>query len=62
MDSREIIARLQAEGWRKVRQKGSHQQFRHPTRPGLVTVPHPRRDVPIKTLRSIERQSGLRLT
>ncbi|MGP0089226.1 MAG: type II toxin-antitoxin system HicA family toxin [Xanthobacteraceae bacterium] len=61
MDSREIIARLQADGWRKVRQKGSHQQFKHPARPGLFTVPHPRRDVPIKTLRSIEQQSGLRL-
>jgi hypothetical protein len=40
---------------------GDHFHFRHPTKPGLVTVPHPVRDVAPGTLRSIERQSGLRL-
>jgi predicted RNA binding protein YcfA (HicA-like mRNA interferase family) len=56
-----VIAKLQAHGWRKVRQKGSHRQFKHPTRPGLVTVPYPKRDIPIGTLSSIEKQSGLKL-
>jgi predicted RNA binding protein YcfA (HicA-like mRNA interferase family) len=44
-----------------VTRKGSHVQFKHPTRPGRVTVPHPNRDIKIGTLRSIERQSGIRL-
>lgn len=61
MDSREIIAALQAAGWRQVAQKGSHVQLKHPDRPGRVTVPHPRKDIPAGTLRSIERQSGMKL-
>jgi predicted RNA binding protein YcfA (HicA-like mRNA interferase family) len=45
----------------QVRQKGSHIQFKHPTKPGLVTVPHPKADIPTGTLKSIEKQSGLTL-
>jgi predicted RNA binding protein YcfA (HicA-like mRNA interferase family) len=41
--------------------KGSHVQFKHPTKPGRVTVPHPKRDIAIGTLRNIEKQSGLKL-
>ncbi len=55
MDSRKIIKLLEAEGWRKITQKGSHLQFVHPVRPGRVTVPHPRKDIAISTLKSIER-------
>ncbi|MEK7401930.1 MAG: type II toxin-antitoxin system HicA family toxin [Gemmatimonadota bacterium] len=44
-----------------MRQKGSHVQLRHPIKAGTVTVKHPARDYPIGTLKSIERQSGLRL-
>ena len=61
MNSREIIAALAKAGWVEVGQKGSHLQFKHPEKPGRVTVPHPSRDIPIGTLRSIERQSGLKL-
>jgi predicted RNA binding protein YcfA (HicA-like mRNA interferase family) len=61
MHSREVIRRLEQGGWFKVAQKGSHVQFKHHTVAGRVTVPHPERDIPIKTLRSIELQSGLRL-
>jgi predicted RNA binding protein YcfA (HicA-like mRNA interferase family) len=60
-DSREVIRALEADGWREVARKGSHAQFKHPSKPGRATVPHPRRDLPIKTLKSIERQSGLKL-
>ncbi len=60
MESREIIRRLEAEGWYRVGQKGSHVQFQHPAKPGRVTVPHPEKDIPAKSLRSIERQSGIR--
>ena len=58
MDSREVIRRLLADGWTLARTKGSHRQYKHPTKPGLVTVPHPKRDLPTGTLRAIFRQAG----
>jgi len=61
MDSREIISRLKADGWVLVRTKGSHHQFRHETKAGLVTVPHPKRDVPIGTVKSIFRQAEMEM-
>jgi len=60
MDSRDIIKRLEADGWRLVRSKGSHRQYKHPQLPGLVTVPHPRKELPRGTLKSIFRQAGWR--
>ena len=42
-------------------QAGSHKQFKHPTKPGRVTVIHPVKDMKIGTLKSIEKQSGLKL-
>jgi len=38
MKVRAVIKLLEADGWRFVRQTGSHRQFRHPTKPGTVTV------------------------
>jgi predicted RNA binding protein YcfA (HicA-like mRNA interferase family) len=61
MRSRDVIKLLEANGWKEVARKGSHAQFRHPAKKGRVTVPDPRRDVPIGTLRSIEKQSGMRI-
>ena len=61
MRSGEVIRRLEAAGWLEVRQSGSHKQFKHPALPGRVTVPHPKSDLPVGTLKSIERQSGLKL-
>lgn len=61
MRSGDVIRRLEAAGWYEVRQAGSHKQFRHPDIPGRVTVPHPKSDLPIGTLKSIERQSGITL-
>ncbi|HEY4328920.1 MAG TPA: type II toxin-antitoxin system HicA family toxin [Phycisphaerae bacterium] len=58
MDSREIIRRLNTDGWQLVRTKGSHCQFKHPKKPGLVTVPHPKKDLPTGTVKSIFRQAG----
>lgn len=57
--SREVIAMLKADGWVEVRCIGSHHQYRHPVKKGTVTVKHPDKDIPRKTLNSIERQSGL---
>lgn len=59
--SREIIRKLKAAGWRQVAQSGSHVQFKHPKRKGRVTVPHPNRALPVGTVKSIEKQSGVRL-
>ncbi|MDH0911776.1 type II toxin-antitoxin system HicA family toxin [Rhizobium pusense] len=61
MKSGEIISALKADGWFEVATKGSHVQFKHPEKQGRVTVPHPKRDIPIGTLKSIEKQSGLKL-
>lgn len=60
MNSREVIAKLKADGWQMVAAKGSHHQFKHPTKPGRVTVPHPKRDLPKGTLNSIWKQAGLK--
>jgi predicted RNA binding protein YcfA (HicA-like mRNA interferase family) len=60
--SAEVIRRIKADGWTLVRAKGSHHHFKHPDRPGIVTVPHPKKDLPTGTLKSIERASGVRVT
>ena len=57
--SRVVMGLLMDDGWFLVRIDGSHHHFKHPTKKGLVTVKHPDKDIPIKTLRSIARQSGL---
>jgi predicted RNA binding protein YcfA (HicA-like mRNA interferase family) len=61
MDSREVIRRIKSAGWFEVAQSGSHKQFKHPVRPGRVTVVYPQKDIPLGTLKSIEKQSGLKL-
>jgi predicted RNA binding protein YcfA (HicA-like mRNA interferase family) len=61
VDSRDVLRRLKADGWREVAQKGSHVQLKHPAKAGRVTVPHPKRDLPIGTLKSVERQAGIKL-
>ncbi len=59
MKSRDVIKAIEAEGWYEVRVTGSHHHFRHPQRLGIVTVPHPKADLPIGTLKAIEKQSGI---
>ena len=61
MRSRDIIKKLEKAGWVEVRQSGSHKQFRHPERAGTVTVPHPKSEMAVGTIRSIEKQSGISL-
>jgi predicted RNA binding protein YcfA (HicA-like mRNA interferase family) len=61
MNSRDVIKALKKDGWYEVRQVGSHKQFKHTTKKGRVTVPHPSREIPIGTLKSIEAQAGLKL-
>lgn len=61
MRSREVITKIEAAGWFEVRQTGSHKQFRHAEREGTVTVPHPKKELPIGTLKSISKVSGVPL-
>ena len=61
MNVREILKILKKDGWEEVpaRTKGSHIQFKHPTKPGKVTVPNHSGDIPFGTLKSIKKQAGL---
>jgi predicted RNA binding protein YcfA (HicA-like mRNA interferase family) len=58
VNSKQIIKQLEAEGWFLARVKGSHHQFKHLSKPGLVTVKHPDSDIPAGTLHSIRKQAG----
>jgi predicted RNA binding protein YcfA (HicA-like mRNA interferase family) len=58
---RDLIGKVEADGWRQVRQRGSHRQFKHPEKPGVVTVAGRRGvDVPKGTLYNVLKQAGLR--
>lgn len=57
-NSRKLIRLLERDGWYLVEVRGDHHQFKHPTRSGRVTVPHPNKDIAIGTLRSVYRQAG----
>ncbi|MDS9862800.1 hypothetical protein XB97_17975 [Acinetobacter pittii] len=59
MKSLELIKMIEADGWYQVRVTGSHHHFKHPTKKGLVTVPHPKKDLPSGTVKSILKQAGL---
>ena len=58
--SREVLKLLKADGWNEVNCVGDHHQFKHPTKPGRVTLTHPVKDIPPKTLQSIAKQAGLK--
>ena len=58
--SRDVLRMLLADGWFEVNCVGDHHQFTHPTKPGRVTVRHPVKDMGIRDLKSIEKQSGLK--
>jgi predicted RNA binding protein YcfA (HicA-like mRNA interferase family) len=61
MKVREIIKLLKADGWCLVATKGSHQQYKHPTKPGRVTIAgHPGDDLAPGTLNSILKQAQLK--
>jgi predicted RNA binding protein YcfA (HicA-like mRNA interferase family) len=57
--SADIIKQIKADGWYLVHVVGSHHQFKHPSKPGKVTVPHPKKDLPLTTVRGILKQAGL---
>jgi predicted RNA binding protein YcfA (HicA-like mRNA interferase family) len=57
-DSRDIVRRLSADGFLLVSTRGSHHKYRHPASGRTVILPHPRKDIPAGTVRSIYRQAG----
>ena len=57
-NSREILSRLQTEGWALVGAKGSHHKLRHPVTGKTVIVPHPKKDLPLGTARAIAKHVG----
>jgi len=58
---RELMVLVEADGWRLVRQKGSHRQYHHPLKSGTVTVSgNLGIDVPPGTLNSVLKQAGLK--
>lgn len=58
MKSLDLIKMIEADGWYQVRCKGDHHHFKHPTKKGLVTIPHPKKDLPPSTVNSILKQAG----
>ena len=62
MNSRDLVRVLKDAGWYEDRVAGSHHIFKHATKPGHLSVPHPKKDIPRGTLKSIEKQSGVKLT
>lgn len=61
MKVQELIVQLEADGWFFVRQKGSHRQYQHPSKPGTVTVAgKPSVEVPPGTLNSVLKDAGLK--
>jgi predicted RNA binding protein YcfA (HicA-like mRNA interferase family) len=61
MKVRDVIKRLEQDGWRLARTKGSHRQFHHRSKPGTVTVAgHPSLDIPPGTLNNILKQASLK--
>lgn len=61
MDSRQALAMIEQDGCYLVRIKGSHHQFKHPTKPGLVTVKHPQKDIPLPPLKALKNKQGFKL-
>lgn len=55
-NSRDIIRRLEAEGWVLVSSRGSHHKFRRGGQ--SLIVPHPKKDLPLGTARNIARAAG----
>ncbi|HRF57615.1 MAG TPA: type II toxin-antitoxin system HicA family toxin [Campylobacterales bacterium] len=63
MTARDVIKLLTSFGWLEDRQVGSHKHFKKEDNPNIVTVPtHGKSDIPLGTLKNIERKSGVKLT
>ncbi|MCI0518175.1 MAG: type II toxin-antitoxin system HicA family toxin [Woeseiaceae bacterium] len=60
MKVKEVMRRLELDGWTEIARRGSHRQLKHPTKPGRVTVPgKPSDDLAPGTLKSILKQAKI---
>ncbi|MDR3517959.1 MAG: type II toxin-antitoxin system HicA family toxin [Azospirillaceae bacterium] len=59
MRSGELIRELEVEGWVLDRVRGSHHVFKHPTKPGRIVVPHPKKDLGRGLVTAIRKQAGI---
>lgn len=59
MNSADLIKRLERDGWELVHVRGSHHVFRHPLKPGHLSVPHPRKDLGKGLVHQILKLAGL---
>ena len=61
MKVRDVIRAIEEDGWALVRTRGDHRQYKHPEKPGLVTISgHPGHDMARGTLNSVLKQAGLK--
>jgi predicted RNA binding protein YcfA (HicA-like mRNA interferase family) len=60
LTAKEVVSKLEAEGWRLARQKGSHAVFKHPSRKGRIIVPMHHGDMTKGTLNDILKKGGLK--
>ncbi|OSI24651.1 type II toxin-antitoxin system HicA family toxin [Neisseria dumasiana] len=60
MKSSELIAIIEADGWKLVRVKGSHHQFKKEGVNHLITISHPEKDVSRHQVADAKRKSGLK--
>ncbi|HXA24862.1 MAG TPA: type II toxin-antitoxin system HicA family toxin [Acetobacteraceae bacterium] len=59
MKSTDLVRELRAAGWMLDRIRGSHHVFKHPLRPGIIVVPHPKKDLGPGLVAAIRKQAGL---
>jgi len=57
--SLQIMKAIKKDGWIHIRTQGDHWQFKHKTKKGKVTIPHPKKSMGIKTIKSILKQASL---
>jgi predicted RNA binding protein YcfA (HicA-like mRNA interferase family) len=59
MTSADLIREMHTAGWRLDRVNGSHHIFKHPSHPGIVVVPHPKKQLGLGLVKAIRRQAGI---
>jgi len=58
--STDLIKAVKADGWVQVSQRGSHVKFKHAQKPGIVVIPHPKKNIPSGTAQAILKMAGLK--
>ena len=59
MTSTDLMRDMQKVGWRLDRVNNSHHAYKHPDKPGIVVVPHPKKDLGLGLVKAIRKQAGI---